>query len=65
MTRSERLMMTVVALGGDAHWVRKKDAASAAHMDDSECEAITRALVAAGQLEAGPGIVKLSMWAAH
>jgi len=60
MTRRERVILAVAALGGDECWVRKEDAASAAHMEDGECEAILRALVAAGQLEAGVGKVKLS-----
>ena len=62
MTRRERIILAVAALGGDERWVRNEDAASAAHMDDGECEAILRALVQAGQLEAGAGMVKLSTW---
>lgn len=60
MTRRERMMMAVAALGGDECWVRNEDAASAAHMDDGECEEILRALVEAGQLEADAGMVKFS-----
>jgi hypothetical protein len=60
MTRRERLMLVVAALGGDEHWVRREEAAVAAHMDDSECETILRALVAAGRLETGAGLVKLT-----
>lgn len=60
MTRRERMMLVVAALGGDECWVRNDAAASAAHMDDDECETILRALVQAGQLQAGAGMVKLS-----
>jgi hypothetical protein len=60
MTRRERMILAVTALGGDERWVRNEDAASAAHMDDEECEAILRALVETGQLEMGAGMVKLS-----
>ena len=62
MTRSERMMLVVAALGGDACWVRTEAAASAAHMEDGESKAILRALVEAGQFEAGAGMVKLSTW---
>jgi hypothetical protein len=60
MTRRERMILVVAALGGDEHWVRREEAALAAHMDDGECETILRALVAAGRLEAGAGMVKLT-----
>jgi hypothetical protein len=60
MTRHERMMLVVAALGGDERWVRNEAAASAAHMDDDECEAVLHALVKAGQLEAGAGMVRLS-----
>ena len=60
MTKHERVMLVVAALGGDQCWVRTEAAASAAHMDDGECKAILCALVDAGQLEAGAGMVKLS-----
>ena len=53
-------MLVVAALGGDECWVRTEAAASAAHMEEGECKAILRALVEAGQLEAGAGTVKLS-----
>ncbi|HUI60498.1 MAG TPA: hypothetical protein VLX90_09750 [Steroidobacteraceae bacterium] len=58
------MMLVVAALGGDECWVRNDAAVSAAHMaahmDDDECETILRALVQAGQLQAGAGMVKLS-----
>ncbi len=60
MTKRERMMLVVAALGGDECWVRTDVAASVAHMEDGECNAILRALVDAGQLEAGAGTVKLS-----
>jgi hypothetical protein len=62
MTRRERMILAVTALGGDERWISKEDAASAAHMDYGECEDILRALVEAGQLEAGAGMVKLPAW---
>ena len=61
MTKRERVMLVVAALGGDEFWVSNVAAASAAHMEDDECEAILSALIAAGQLEARTGNVKLSM----
>ena len=54
------MILVVAALGGDERWVRTEVAASAAHMEDGECKAILRALVEAGQLEAGAGMVKRS-----
>ena len=62
MTKRERMILAVAALGGDECWVRNEDAASAAHMDGGEAEAILRALAEAGQFEAGAGMVKLSTW---
>ena len=62
MTRRERMILAVAALGGDERWVQIEDAASAAHMNDGECEAILGVLVQAGQLEVGAGMVKLSTW---
>jgi hypothetical protein len=60
MTKRERMMLVVAALGGDERWVKTEAAASAAHMEDGECKAILRALVEAGQLQAGAGMVKFS-----
>lgn len=60
MTRRERMMITVAALGGDGCWVRTEDAVSAAHMEDGAFAANLRALVEAGQLEVGPGRVRLT-----
>jgi hypothetical protein len=56
------MILAVAALGGDECWVRDEDAALAAHMDCGEFEAILQALVEAGQLDRGTGMVKLSTW---
>jgi len=60
MTRRERMILAVAALGGDERWVQLEDVASAAHMNHGECEVVLGALVQAGQLEVDEGMVKLS-----